>query len=310
MDDDMGLGLPEDTPAPEGTPEPTPEPAPEPDYVEIKNRDEVWDVDRAAFEAVAKALGKDVDDLRTAVQMGLDGSKAYQRVNEERDQLRAAWQELAQIKAESMRAPATRPAGPAYSQDQPPMARPPAQDVTGNVIWMADRIDRLGQLIDRIPALETALTETREAVQEREEQQQVSEERVYALQAYQDTAEQWKKNGWGELPSYERCQQFLRRIPLSDDTEMSWHDIWDSAGWAIGGKDVARRQRRQAVIDNTKPGAVIRTPINQASGASQRSNVSMSATGEMSEDEMKSAEQALQGMTLAEVVGGQRRMGS
>lgn len=305
-EDGIDIGLPDIGPAPDESQAPPPAVEAEPlDYVEIKNRDETWEVDRDAFDKVASALGKDPDQLRTALQMGLDGSRHYERVNEERDQLRAAWQELAQIKAEAMRAPARQSD---YSQTQP-IQRPPAQDVTGNVLWMADRIDRLGQIIEKIPDLESALTETRQLVENREEQQEVATERVYALQAYQDTADQWKKSGWGEAPSYQRCQDFLRRIPLSDDVDMSWHDIWDATAWALGGKDVARRQRRQAVIDSKQPGAVIRTPVNQApTGA--RQNVSMSASGDMNEDEMKAAEQALQGMTLAEVVGGTRRMGS
>ena len=311
----MDENLPMDLGQPDGVaPEPTVQAPPQggdtiPDYVEIKNRDDSWEVEREPFQKLADSMGMDVDRLKTALQIGIDGNRLYERLNDEQERLRAAWQELSEIRAQ-----AQRPATPQYpgpgtqpQQYQAPLQRPPAQDITGNVLWMAERLDRLAPLMDRLPAIEEALTETRNQFQSSQERRDIAEERTHSLQAYQDVSQEWKKNGWGDLPSSEKLQQFLRRMPISDDVDSTWHEIWDAAGWALAGKEVARRQRRQAVMDNQRPTARIMVPGNNASP--QTRPPAMSSSGDMNEEDMKAAEAALGSMTLGQVMEGQRRLG-
>lgn len=305
MDEDLAPGLADETPPPETQSQTETQESPAvPDYVEIKNRDDVWEVDRGAFQQVADALGMDVDRLKTAVSIGVDGNRAYERLNQDREELQSLRQELAQMER-SIRQGATRAVQP--SQSMPPaqpMPRPPANDVTGNLLWMAERLERLGPVLDRVPVIEQALTETRAQYEADMEDRQAMTERAYALQAYQDTVDLWKQKGWGEVPSREKLEGWLRRIPISDDVDASWHDIWSSAAWAVAGPDVARRQRREQTRDAMRPGARITVPTNQAPLAS--APASASSNGQMSERDMQDAEQALQGVTLRDLVSGQR----
>lgn len=305
--------LPEDLPATEPAPaEQTPtEPAatPEVEFVEFKNRDFEREVPKDLVQQFADALDLDVDRVRQAVQIGLDGTRLYEQVNDERDKLRQAWADLAARAQEAGGLERPRPAAPQQPQAPPGRyaPRPAAEDIYGNVAWLAEHFERVAPMLERLPQLEELVSDTRARIEFADEQRENAEEKAVAFKAYNDVATNWKKQGWGDLPTRQRLQEVLRRIPLSDDVDLTWHDIWDQVGWMVAGPDIARRQRRQAVLDIQKPGTRISTA---ASGAPMGAPVSRPpANGDDDSalnNEAAEIEAALKGQTLAGVYGDRR----
>jgi hypothetical protein len=296
-------GLP--TPEPEGQPAPAPAPEPEPEYVEIKNRDFERQVTKGRFQEIADELGMDVDRLRQTVQIGLDGTRLYEQINDERDKLREAWGEIARMQQEATQRTTSPP--PPTPQHRP-VSRPPAEDIYGNVAWLAEHFERISPALEQLPELRGLIEDTRRRVEQADNQREVAEERSVAFKAYSDVADNWKKQGWGELPQRQRMESYLKDFPISDDLNLSWHDIWERVGWMIEGPNIARRQRRQAVLDSQKPGARIVTP-----GSTSPHGTPMPSPATANGDDNAALEEEaarltaqLQGQNLAGVYGDRR----
>jgi hypothetical protein len=283
--------------------------APEPEFVEIKNRDDAWKVEKDLFESVADRLGMDVDRLRRAVQIGLDGARLYEEVNDERSRLAAAWEELARTRPRE-----EDPARPAYPPQpgQRPTQRPPAEDTTGNLLWLAERFESVLPNIERVSKLEEMLAETQNRFAQSEEAQQASEEKAIAISAYEDVKNEWKKQGFGDLPSRGELERALRRFPITDDVDLTWHEVWDQIGWMTAGPMVARRQRRQAVLDNQNPKARFTVPANQAVGPTGPRPAAREADGTdnaaLDREYEELSRQIPDNATLANVYGDRRPM--
>lgn len=304
-------GLPAIEPAPE--PEqglPSPEPAPLPDTVEIRNRDYEGEVDKAQFEAIAQSLNLDPDKLRQAIQIGLDGTRLYEGIREERARIQAereAWDSQRLAAMNNQTAPGYQYPGQPYGQPSPapyqgpqarvPVQRPNPNDVIGTVNWLADRMEALAPAIGRIPELDQMLQGTASQIQEAELRRIEVEERAAGTAAYNDVADYWKKQGL-TLPPQERLAEALRAIPLSDDVEMSWHDVWDKIGWMVAGADNYRRARRHAMLDATRPNPTVRTPVSAAPQGVPR------PTGQPGtiEDQIAQMESQLSGFTVGQTI--------
>ena len=307
MSDELELpeGLP--TPEPEGGQQPPPALEPEPEFVEIRNRDFERQVPKGEFERVATELGMDVDRLRTAVQIGLDGTRLYEQINEERDRLREAWNEIAAAQqAAAQRGQPQAPQAPPTSLR--PAARPPAEDIYGNVAWLAEHFERIAPYLERLPHLEELASETQRRIDSAESQREIAEEKALSVQAYSEVADNWKKQGWGDFPSRTRVMQYLRDFPISDDLNLSWHDIYERVGWMLEGPNVARRQRRQAVLESQKPSGVRIMPSGNTGPAGMPPPMP-SANGDDNaalEEEAQRITQQLSGQNLAGVYGDRR----
>lgn len=302
-------GLPPEA-APEGQPTPSADAAPEPEYVEIRNRAIEYEgrVEKEQFQDFADKLGLDADRLRQALQIGLDGTRLYEDLNEERDRIRQAAEEVARLREAQGRTPTTRPT----ESGQPPareryVTRPPEGDVPGNIYWLADTMERLQPLLERVPHIESTLEETRRRFERAEEQKDIAEERSAAHRAYSEVAESWKKQNWN-IPSQKELERELRRFPISDDIDLSWHDIWDRVAWMVNGPKIVRDARRQSVLDTqNNKGGKITIPASGSMGMAPATPVSNGADDNASLDaEAAQLEQQLKGATLAGVFGDRR----
>lgn len=300
-------GLPPEQAAPEGQTTPTADAAPEPEWVEIRNRAIEYEgrVEKDQFQDFADRLGLDADRLRQAIQIGLDGTRLYEDLNEERDRLRREAEAIAS--RETPRTPPIRE--PEAGKPQGPRGyatRPPEGDIPGNVYWLAETLERLEPLLERIPHIDNSLTETRERFEQERAAKDVAEERAQALRAYSDVKESWTKQGWS-VPSQAELERELRRFPISDDIDLSWHEIWERVAWMMNGPAIVRRQRREAVLDTQRnKGGTISIP---ASGG--RPGPMVPASNGADDDASLEAEAAqissqLQGQNLMGLFGDRR----
>jgi hypothetical protein len=295
-------GLPE-SPAPEGQVAPV-QPEPEIELVEFKNRDWEAAVPRDLVDQFASALKMDPDRLRQSLQIGVDGTRLYESINDERDRLRVAAAEI-----ERMRAERPAPAPPIY---QPPAqvrypTRPAHDDVIGSVGWLAERFEAIAPQLDRLKTIEEMLANTSTSIYESRRAQDEAEERATALGAYSDVSQEWKKNGW-DMPDQRTLERKLQQIPLSDDTNATWHDIWNDVAWMVAGPTLIRKQRRQAVLDSQAPNARITIPGGSAPIAGSRP-ASVRANGDDNaalDAEADAITRQLQGTTAGETLFPQR----
>ena len=310
-DFDLELGGPAGPGPAEGqaTPDAPPAPADEPEFLELKVRDESWRAPKSLAQQFADELGWPLEELKTRLEVGYDGNRIYQGINAERDELSEYRRELEGLRDQMLSRTAPQDGnGRASPEDRRvPLSRPPGTDVTGTVLWLADQIERIAPLIERVPEIERGLSYTHQSIKDREEQRDLAEERVVAHNAYDDVADQWKKENLGELPPRRELEAILRRIPLSDDTDMSWHDIWDKVGWMVSGPSIARRQRRQAVLDSQHPEARITVPVSRAplppGSPSGPSPLTGNETMEELEKKIAGYEKELSGLTLGQIQG-------
>lgn len=264
--------------APEGQPESQPASAPEapaePEFVDLKNREETWRVPKDLFTQFADHIGWDPNRLKDAIEIGSDGRQLYGRIDEERERLAEEARQLQAIRQqfEQVR---QQPQAPQYPQQyrqqyqpapefRPVPQRPSAQDVTGNVLWAADMLERIAPVLERIPEIERSQQYINQSIRQRDEAIETAEERSVAMRAYQETADAWKKEYGIEPPSQRELEAFLRRFPISDNIDMPWTEVWDKVAWMVKGPAAFRQARRQAVLNSQKPEAEIRVPLNRA----------------------------------------------
>lgn len=312
FDDDLNQGQTQNgEPAGQETP---PAQGGEPEFFEVKVRDESWKAPRDLTQQFADALGWPMEKLQERLQIGYDGSRVYENLNQKRDELEEYQRELEEIR-DGLRQRGVQPeAERGYQPAQPTVRqpagpRPPAHDVTGTVLWLADQIERMSPLLERVPEIERGLSRTHETIEERERTRDFIEERSFAMQAYDGMVEDWKKQGFGDPPPRKDLEAYLRRFPMSDNVDMSWQEIWDAAAWAVGGSQVARRQRRQAVLDSQHPEArIITTAPASRSAGPVNPNAPKPLTGQESmaelEGNIKQLESELSGMTLGQLRSG------
>ena len=293
--------------APEGQPTPPAGAGPEPEFVEIRNRGLEYEakVDRTDFEAFADRLGLDTEKLKQALQIGLDGTRLYEEVNDERDRLRQIAAELDRARSAGTQ-PAT-PQGPVQPVRQQRYTQRP-EDVEGSVMWLAEQFESLRPTLERVSTIEQILGDIKNRTEQSEELRETAEERASALKAYNEVAENWTKQGW-KIPAQRELERELRRFPISDDVDLTWHDIWDRVAWMVSGPSIVRNSRRQAVLDTQKnKGGTISIPGN--SGApTNRVPVSNGADDDASlEAEAAHLQSALQGQNLMGVFGDRRTL--
>lgn len=265
-EDELTLGV------PEGQPEQAPQPeAPgTQEYIDLKNRDESWRVPKDLFQQFADTIGWDVNRLKDSLEIGSDGRQLYGRIDEERERLAAEARQIQAVREQYERAQQQyrQPQYPgqyqAPSQPQGPRPRPPSEDVTGNVLWAAEMLERMTPYLERIPEVERNQSYINQSIRQRDEEIATAEERASALRAYQETAETWKKEYGVEPPPQRELEAFLRRFPISDDVDATWGEVWDRAAWMLKGPAVFRQARRNAVLEAQKPDARITVPVSRA----------------------------------------------
>lgn len=262
-DFELPTGLPATEPAPVEGQAPVGTPAPEVEMVEFKNRDYEATVERDLVDQFASKLNIDADRLRQAVQIGLDGTRLYESLNDERDRLRQGYAELERLRADMAKAPAQPPVyqPPAQLRYQ---SRPPVEDVIGSVGWLAERFEQIAPQLDRLKTIEEMLASTSSSIYDARRQADEAEERATAMQAYSEVSELWKQKGWGDIPSQRELERKLQQIPLSDDINSTWHDIWNDVAWMVAGPNIIQKIRRQTVSDMQKPAARFTMPAGSA----------------------------------------------
>jgi hypothetical protein len=305
---DLELGQPAGSePAPGGEGEPGGEPAPLPDLVEFRGPDWSAEVERAEHDAYAAKIGMDPDDLRRAIQIGRDGNRLYEKINDEWDRIREERAALSRRGgapdggAPGGPPPAARPSGPptAAAPYRPTGERPAPNDVVGTMNWLAERVAAQEALLSQIPEMRDLLTQTGRLITEREFASDVAEERAVAHDAYDTVADHWKKQGY-TLPPRRELERVLQRIPLSDDSDLTWVDIWDNLGWMVAGPALVKAARRRAVLDSQRPDARIRVPA--ASGpAAGHPGVPTGPNGS-AEDQIAAMESRIGGLTVGETL--------
>ncbi len=263
FDLEVGLDGPA-SPSPEPRDPPAGEPAtpPDDDFVELRIKDEEYRVPKDEFQAFADRMGWNVDELRESLQIGRDGRNVYRTIAAEKARLAQAWEDLhGQGRTPAPTAPA--PAGPGLPPGQPGgfRPRPPTEDVTGQMLWLADMMERIAPSLERLPTIEEMVNRTAQTSEERERQSEVNAERAQAHSAYNEVAANWKREGF-ELPAQRVLEAELRKFPISDDLDLTWHEIWDRMGWMIGGARLVRQTRRRAVLDSQTPRTVAPTPTS------------------------------------------------
>ena len=256
MDLDVGLSGPgsldpaTQTPAGEPVGSPTGE-----DFVELRVKDEEYRLPRDEFQAMADRLGWSTDELSEALQIGRDGRNLYRGIASEKDaaqaEIRQAWEDF---HARTGASP-----GPQRGTGLPPPApvgssrnRPPAEDVTGQMIWVADTMERILPTLERLPTIEQTLNQTHSRTEQREQMAEQQAERAQAATAYNDVRANWEREGF-KLPPQPELEGMLRRFPITDDIDLSWHEVWDAVGWMVAGSRNARMARRRAVLDSATP---------------------------------------------------------
>jgi len=294
---------------------PAPGPAPEgDDFLEFKNRDESWKAPKALAQQLADEMGWDLDQLKEAIEIGHDGRKIYQGINQTRDELEQRRTELEGILSEMQErrvAPQDGRNGQGFDdgRSRAPMPRPAATDVTGTVFWLADQLERLSPLLSEIPEIKRGLERTHQTIEDREKAKDQAEERSHSMQAYDDMAQQWKKEWGSDPPPRIELERYLRRFPMHENVDMTWQEIWQGASWVVAGAQVARKQRRQAVLDSQQPEARITVPVRRAPGAPAGPMSRKPLTGNETQEELaaniQDLESRLSGVTLAQLRGPQ-----
>jgi hypothetical protein len=282
--------------------------APEAEYISLKNRGEEARMTRATAQAAADELGIPIDEFVKRNQIGWDGTRLYNEFEEWRSQ------QMAEIEAERRRSRAdgggartphpvaSVPAGPAPVARQ----RPNPQDVVGTVNWLADKIEAIEASGGKAPPeLSEKLDSLMERIEAKEQAAERLEERGYANQCYEEVKSEWKKE-YGKMgidpPSQREMWQYLRRMPLHEDPDRTWQEIWRDIAWALKGPAVARAARRQATADLTKPDARVLVPAgNRAGGPSPKAP----STGNEDQD-IAAMEQALSGVSASVLLPGIR----
>ena len=305
MEDELTQGT------PEGQPEQPvqPEAVAEQEYLDFKNRDETWRVRKDLAQQFADEIGWDVNRLKDTIEIGSDGRQLYSRVDEEREQLRRQAEQLQAVREQMQqsRQQYQPPQYPAPTQQgyQPqarPMQRPPAQDVTGTLLWQADMLERLIPVLERIPEIEKNQTYINQSIRQRDESLDTAEERAIAMRAYQETAELWEKEYGMKPPSQRELEAYLRTVTISDDANKSWGQIWDEASWALSGPRVYRQARRNAVLQSQQPNARMVVPQNQAPVMQAPSINRPQNNGDLAQT-IRDQEAALRGVTVGDVLG-------
>lgn len=311
FDVEIGLGAPESASAGATAP-PAGEPAtPPPDDVEeLRIKDEEYRVPKDEFQAFADRMGWSTDELREAIQIGRDGRNVYRGIAAEKERLAQAWENLnGQVRPAAPAAPGHP--GPGLPPAQPGgfRQRPPAEDVTGQMLWLADMMERVAPALERLPTIEEIVNRTAQTSEERERQSEVNAERAQASSAYNEVSANWKREGF-ELPAQRVLEAELRKFPISDDLDLSWHEIWDRMGWMIGGARLVRQTRRRAVLDSQTPRTVAPTPSAgyrggappAPAGAQPASNPDGSPKSqEQLDQEFAAMSRTLQGVSVADV---------
>ena len=239
----------------------TPEGAapPSDDFVEFQVKNEDFRVTKTRFQEMADEMGMSVDELKETLQIGRDGRNIYRSIAEERRKISEAWEAVNNAERARSSAPAREPAhAPAAAPTA--RSRPPAEDVHGNVLWLADQFERIQPILERLPTIEEAVNRSAMTSEQRERQAEINHERVISTTAYNEVAANWEREGFGKLPPKEVLEARLRRFPISDDVDMTWHEVWDAVGWMEAGSRVARMQRRRAVLDGQTPRTAAPSP--------------------------------------------------
>ena len=311
FDIELGVG------GPEGQLEPAPDPAAgaatpaaaSDDFVEFQVKDEDFRVTKTRFQEMADEMGMSVDELKETLQIGRDGRNIYRSIAEERRRISEAWET---INAE--RARPQHPGAPAREPAHAPTAatarsRPPVEDINGQVLWLGDTIERILPVLERLPTIEETVNRSVTMSEDGARNLEISRERAISTAAYNEVAANWEREGFGKLPPKTVLEERLRRFPISDDVDMTWHEIWDAVGWMESGSRVARMQRRRQVLDAQTPRtaapipaahrggpAPIPAPVPASPGGSggPRTNEELLAEARM-------LEQKLSGITVADV---------
>lgn len=279
--------------------------APETDFITLKNRDEEVRITRASAQAVADEMGISLDEFTRRNQIGWDGTRLYNQFEEWREQQMAELEaERRRMRAEVAggRPPDRQPAGPA------PVVRPRPnpQDVVGTMNWLADKIEAIEASGGKAPPeLSEKLDSLMERMEAKEQAAERLEERGYANQCYDDVKAEWKKE-YGKLgidpPSQREMWNYLRRMPLHEDPDRTWHEIWRDIAWALKGPAIARAARRQATSDLTKPEARVLVPGGNRAGGPPPNAPN---TGN-DEQDIAAMEQALSGVPASVLMPGIR----
>src|SRR6185295_16403098 len=103
-----------------------------------------------------------------------------------------------------------------------------------------ERFETIAPQLERLKTIEDMLANTNGSIEASRRLQDEAEERATALSAYSEVADTWKKNGW-EIPSQRELERRLQQIPLSDDLNLTWHDIWDNVAWMVAGPNLIRK---------------------------------------------------------------------
>lgn len=258
FDLEIGLGGPGSSPPDPGQPPPAGEPATPPDdgMLRLRIKDEEYEVPKDEAQALADRMGWSLDDLAETLQIGRDGKNIYRNIAEERGRLRQGWEDLEQERRGTPASHAPQGGqGPAYPGGQPQSGfrpRPPSEDVTGQMLWLAEVMEQALPALSRLPTIEESVNRSAMTSEERERQAEINAERAQASSAYNDVAENWRKQGF-QLPAQRVLEAELRKFPISDDLDLTWPEIWDRMGWMIGGAALVRQTRRRAVLEGSTP---------------------------------------------------------
>lgn len=276
------------------------------DLVTLRIKDEEYRLPSDEVQAFADRLGWDKDELVEALQIGRDGRNVYRTIASEKDRLRQAWEDINALRANAAPEPAPAPARAASPGGGLSRPRPPAEDITGQLLWTADVMERMLPVLERLPTIEEVVNRTASTAEERERLIEVQTERSAAATAYNEVSANWKREGY-ELPPQHVLEQKLRQFPISDDIDMSWSEIWDQVAWMVAGPRIARQARRKAVLDGHTPRTA--APIAPAHRGFGGGAPAAPAPGqgegpkslEQLEAEGKALERQLSGVTVADV---------